>query len=413
MTRVAAICLLILGCQIQETVEPSAKSAAALRLGPLQELQSPAAAGSGEPFLSTAPDGSVLLGWLERKAPESQIYGFKFARRRNAGWSIPQIIAERADFFVNWADFPAVIETANGRLFAHWLQKSRKSTYAYDVRLSSSTDDGKSWGTSLLPHRDGTQTEHGFVSLVPAGESVAAVWLDGRNMAEGHGHESAGAMTLRYARITPEGEIADEAQLDERVCECCQTGMAVGSRGAVVVYRDRSESEVRDIGLVRQTGESWSAPATLAEDGWKIEGCPVNGPQIDARGDRVVVAWFTSGGGANRVKVAFSSDGGSSFTPPFAVDTGSPIGRTDVVLLEDGSAVVSWIERIGESAEVRVRRVFADGRLETALKVADSSPARSAGVPRMTVGADGIYIAWTEPDQPSRIRVSLLPLVRG
>lgn len=405
MNRILLSALLMLGCQAREAAE--------LRLGTLRELGSPAAAGSGEPFLSTAPDGSVLLSWLERKEPESPIWSLKFARGRDGEWSSGQIIAERADFFVNWADFPAVIETANRRLFAHWLQKSGEGTYAYDMRIASSGDGGKSWGASLVPHRDGTQTEHGFVSLVPAGESLAAVWLDGRNMKEGYGHGSSSSMTLRYARITPQGEIVDEAELDERVCECCQTGMALTNRGTVVVYRDRSESEVRDIGVVRRTGDSWSMPETLAMDGWKIEGCPVNGPQIDARGANVVVAWFSSGGGANRVKVAFSSDGGASFSAPVGVDTGSPIGRTDVVLLQDGSALVSWIERVGESAEVRVRRVFADGRLDAPLKVANSSPARSAGVPRMTVGTDGIYIAWTEPEQPPLIRVSLLPLVRG
>jgi len=418
-----ATLLLLAGCNARESVAranqtPEGARKAPLRsgglsLGAIRELRAPAAAASGEPFLSTAPDGSVLLSWLERKAPESDIYSLKLARARAGTWSPAQIVAERDDFFVNWADFPGVVEAANGRLFAQWLQKSGKGTYSYDVRVASSSDGGRSWTPSVAPHRDGTLTEHGFVSLVPMGESLAAVWLDGRNMKEGHGHGHTGSMTVRYARISPQGEIGDEALLDERVCECCQTGMAFTSRGPVVVYRDRSPSEIRDIAVIRRDRDAWSKPAVLSADGWKIEGCPVNGPQIDARGSSAVVAWFTSGGGTNRVLATFSDDGGLTFSPPVTVDTGSPLGRTDVVLLPDGSALVSWIERVGESAEVRVRRVSADGKLDPPLKVANSSPARSAGVPRMTVGADGVYIAWTEPEQPTRIRVSLIPLQRG
>jgi hypothetical protein len=416
-----ATLLLLAGCNARESIaraDPEAEGARSgplrsggLSLGPIRELRSPAAPASGEPSLSTAADGSVLLSWLERKAPESDTYSLKLARARAGTWSPGQIVAERDDFFVNWADFPGVVEAANGRLFAQWLQKSGKGTYSYDVRIASSSDGGRSWTPSVVPHRDGTPTEHGFVSLVPIGESLAAVWLDGRNMKEGHGHS--GSMTLRYARIASGGEMGDEALLDDRVCECCQTGMAFTSRGPVVVYRDRSESETRDIGVIRRNGDAWSKPAVLSADGWKIDGCPVNGPQIDARATSAVVAWFTSGGGTNRVLATFSGDGGLTFSPPVAVDTGSPLGRTDVVLLPDGSALVSWIERVGESAEVRVRRVSVDGKLDPPLKVANSSPARSAGVPRMTVGADGIYIAWTEPEQPTRIRVSLIPLQRG
>ena len=48
----------------------------------------------------------------------------------------------------------------DGALFAHWLAKSGPSTYAYDVHVVRSTDDGKTWSTSIVPHRDGTRTEH-------------------------------------------------------------------------------------------------------------------------------------------------------------------------------------------------------------------------------------------------------------
>ena len=47
--------------------------------------------------------------------------------------------------------------------------------------------------------------------------------------------------------------------------------------GPVVVYRDRSEQEIRDISIVRLHDGKWSQPSSVFEDNWKINGCPVNG----------------------------------------------------------------------------------------------------------------------------------------
>ena len=124
----------------------------------------------------------------------------------------------------------------DGSLAAHWLVKSSKATYAYDVNIARSDNGGKTWTQPIVPHRDNTQTEHGFVSLIPLSDGrVGAVWLDGRNMKdmkESDEHAPAPAsMTLRYAAIDRKGNLSDEAELDNRVCECCQTSAAVTSDG--------------------------------------------------------------------------------------------------------------------------------------------------------------------------------------
>jgi hypothetical protein len=68
-------------------------------------------------------------------------------------------------------------------LAAHWLVKRGSATYAYDVNITQSKDGGKSWSKPIVPHRDNTQTEHGFVSLIPLNDGrLGANWLDGRNM---------------------------------------------------------------------------------------------------------------------------------------------------------------------------------------------------------------------------------------
>lgn len=190
-------------------------------------------------------------------------YALRLSLRDDKGWSEARTVAEGENWFVNWADFPSAIVLRDGSLAAHWLVKSSKATYAYDVNIARSDNGGKTWTQPIVPHRDNTQTEHGFVSLIPLSDGrVGAVWLDGRNMKdmkESDEHAPAPAsMTLRYAAIDRKGNLSDEAELDNRVCECCQTSAAVTSDGPIALYRDRSQSEVRDIYIVRQVNGSWS-----------------------------------------------------------------------------------------------------------------------------------------------------------
>jgi len=362
----------------------------------VEVIPSPAGANAAEPFLSATRDG-VLLSWLEPVAGSDRV-ALRFARHRGGKWSAPRTIVERNDLFVNWADFPSIVEDAKGALFAHWLQKSGASTYAYDVRMAASTDGGATWGKPFLLNRDGKQAEHGFVTLaaLPAG-GVAATWLDGRNMKAGGDHEhDAGDMTIRYATVAANGTVAADVALDQRTCECCTTGMAIGARGPVIAYRDRTADEVRDVSYVTKTAKGWTPPRLVHADGWKINGCPVNGPQVDALGQRVVTAWFTAANERQRVLVAFSDDGGATFAKPVAVDDGKPAGRVDVLLLDANTALVTWLEQTASGAEIRARRVPRTGKPPASMKVADSATARAAGFARMARSGNQVWFAWTE-----------------
>lgn len=363
----------------------------------VDEIGSPAGADSAEPFLSSARDG-VLLSWLE-PVPGRQLSALRFAKYRDGGWSEPKTIVERADLFVNWADFPSIVEDEKGTLFAHWLQKSGKGTYAYDVKMATSTDGGATWGEPFLLNRDGKESEHGFVSLAPLrGGGIGATWLDGRKMGGGGDHEEghdAGDMTLRYATVDAKGTLSTDVEIDPRTCECCATGMAMTTAGPVIVYRDRSPAEIRDISRVRYTSEGWTQPAPVRDDGWKIAGCPVNGPQIDAAGNRLAIAWFTEANRQPRVYLAFSEDGGATLGNPIVVDDGKPAGRVDVVMLDGSDALVTWLEQTTAGAELRARRVSPSG-VEPSTKIADTTTARGAGFARIARSGPDVFIAWTE-----------------
>jgi hypothetical protein len=407
--------VLSLSCNRNESISRARPESITASEEPLiiRSTQSPTDGDSREPELTATQDDRVILSWVEKVGDKR--YALRTAMLNRHGWSETETVSEGENWFVNWADFPSVISLKDGSLAAHWLVKSGGATYAYDVNISRSNDGGASWSKPMVPHRDNTQTEHGFVSLIPLSDGrLGAVWLDGRNMKnmkETKEHAPAPeSMTLRYAAIDADGKLSDETQLDERVCECCQTSAAVTSQGPIAVYRDRSQSEVRDIYVVRQVNGSWTTPQPVFADNWQINGCPVNGPSVAADGERVVVAWFTSAENVPRVKVAFSQDAGATFTQPIQVDDGENVGRVDTLLLSDGSALVCWLSGNVEGGQIKVRRIQSNGSVGPAAVIAQTDISRSSGFPRMARLGDQVHFAWTEFGKPSRVRTAVADL---
>ena len=365
--------------------------------------------GSGEPNLYATSDGRVLLTWFE--PVDSERYALRLAVRRDAAWSEPLTVVEGDRFFVNWADFPSAVELPDGTWIVHWLEKVAEGTYAYHVKLAISKDQGRSWSEPIVPHRDDSPMEHGFVSMVPWAEAAAAlVWLDGRRMKSAESRRDgdeldSGEMSVRATTITSEGELGPDVLLDSRACECCQTAIARTPKGLVAAYRDRSESEIRNIAVVRLVDGDWTEPSHIADDNWYYPGCPVNGPQLAVRGEEVAAAWFTAPEQEAAVYVAFSQDGGATFGPPIRIDDGDPLGRVDIELLADGGAIVAWLERTNDAAAVLARRVEPGGASEKSWLLANTTESRASGFPRMALAGEDLVFAWTVTGDQGGIRV--------
>jgi hypothetical protein len=396
------------------SARPTGQTAAAARWDvTAQPLQSPAGPHSAQPQLTTSKRG-VLLSWIELSGPRATL---KFAERRGSDWSSPRTVASGADWFVNWADVPSVFRLDDGTLVAHWLQKSGSGTYAYDVRLSRSTDDGATWSASFLPHHDGTKTEHGFASLfqLPGTRGLGVVWLDGRAMAgakPGHGGHGGGDMSVRFASFDRSWRQTSESIVDRRVCECCPTAVAVTSDGPVIAYRNRGEDETRDIYVSRFENGQWSEPVAAHDDGWRIYACPVNGPALSADGRTVALAWFTGKNDQPQAYVSFSTDAARTFGKPVRLDDGASNGRVDVELLPDGSAAAMYIEYTDRRPRLNVRRIDSAGQRSNPVTIAPLEDGRGNGYARLARAGDELIFAWTTREETPRVKtaVARLPL---
>ena len=365
-----------------------------------RSIDPPAGMTAVAPNLALVGDG-VALSWLESSGTEGAetVHRLLMSRLQGEQWTEPTTIAEGSDFFANWADIPGVIEASHGSLYAHWLAKTADDTYAYSIYLGHSSDDGATWQRIGRLNDDDTPTEHGFVTYVREGGGIRAFWLDGRAMMED------GPMAIRTALI--EGSVGAAQVLDERVCECCSTDSALTTNGPLVVFRDRSEQEVRDVGVVRRDNQGWSGTVHVNNDNWVIPGCPVNGPEVASAGASVALAWFTAAEDEPQVRIAFSSDSGSEFGLPILVDGDGPLGRVDVVLESPGQAVISWLTVVDERAQLRLRRAASTGMIGEAVAIATTNASRSSGVPRMIATNNKIYVVWVEvlDSEESRIHM--------
>src|SRR4051812_26932285 len=253
----------------------------------------PIAAGPGstEPQL-TSSDRGVVLSWIEQAPGTATL---KFAERTGDAWSMPQTVASGKDWFVSGADVPAVMRMRNGTLVANWFRNTQVELEAYDLWLSYSRDEGKTWAKPFTPHHDRTKTQHGFASLFEMpGRGLGLVWLDGRENELNTEHPETAAIMLRYAAFDPQWKQTADAVVNLRVCDCCQTSVAATADGVVAAFRDRSDKEIRDIAVTRLDNGKWSEPSLVHDDNWEIDSCPVNGPAVSAHGRNVVTAWFTA-----------------------------------------------------------------------------------------------------------------------
>lgn len=360
----------------------------------LTTLNHPAQEMSALPRLFGTDDG-LNFCWVAKKDSLSHL---QYATYVNGEWSEPHEIASGHDWFVNWADFPQIAQNKD-LILTSFLQKSANGTYTYDVKLNLTTDQEMIVKDHFILHNDGTLSEHGFVSMSPWKDSFFVSWLDGRNtigdQMDHNMHGGSGAMTLRGAFVNLDGSITDSVELDARVCDCCNTASTVTSNGILVAYRDRSEEEIRDISVVRYENGAWGKPQTIGSDQWKIAGCPVNGPAIDAINNNVAVAWFTGVDEEGKVQLLFSEDEGRTFGSPIRIDAGNATGRIDVVMLNEMEAGVLWMEPNGKEELIQFMKVSLQGKKSKVLTVARTSAERASGFPQLEKSRKSLYAAWT------------------
>ena len=388
-----------------------------------QEEVSPAAPGSGVPVLfavSSAAQGTLQSGgggaymvWVERQSGEN--VALRFSGWTGQRWDPASTIVSDAGLMADWANRPALTVLSEGTLICAWVSSGQGS--GSDVMVSTSGDNGVTWAPPLRADKGGRKAW--FPSLVhDTGEGFWVVWVDAsgareaRSLAGKDGGRTPNA-ALKAAQWR-NGAFVQSVVLDPNVYDCAPTDAARTLEGIVVAYRDRAARGAQDISLVRYERGIWGKPYLPHADGWVGNACPMSGPSLSSRESLLALAWLTESDGHPRVQLALSADSTLfSGSRVLQVDTGSPIGPPEVRLLPDESAIVAWIEKVGDKAEIRVRRTTLGGQSGPSLTIASVAP-DPASMPRVAVRDLMVWLAWEDQSaSPGRVRVGRLNLGAG
>jgi hypothetical protein len=237
-------------------------------------------------------------------------------------------------------------------------------------------------------------------------------WLDGRKTAGAeHTHDAnakdehgsakhddhAGTMTVRGARFDGALRRTGEAEIDAMTCDCCGTDAALTGAGPLLVYRDRTGDEIRDISATHLRAGKWDTPKPIHADGWKMAGCPLNGPAVAALGQNVAVAWYTAPNDKPVLRLARSTDNGNAFDAPIDVDQGPALqGRVDVAM--DGEATwLVWLREDAKGQRVELARYARKGGAPQQLELATlTGRGRGTGFPKIAVRNGIAFVVWTD-----------------
>jgi BNR repeat protein len=314
-----------------------------------------------------------------------------------------------------------------------WVSKRGGATA---IRSALSTDGGRTFAAPSTITPPGATGARGWESAAIAADgTLHAAWLDGRPPApppvaprasatqtstahvetaqpkSGHHHAGAMKQNIYHAMWKP-GEPPVEVAVAEDVCFCCKTALLTRGSDVYVAWRHLFPGGVRDIAIARSAdgGRTFSAPARVSEDDWKIDACPDDGPAmaIDADG-AIRVVWPTlvqdAAGARMGIFQAVSRDGGKTFAPRERMDAGDAAPAHPRVTDAAQGAAVVWDELAGSRRRVMLRVA---GAAPIAL-----SRGRAASYPAIAATPSGFVVAFTDQlEGRSVVQTLRVPAVR-
>ena len=246
------------------------------------------------------------------------------------------------------------------------------------------------------PLTDDTASQR-FVAfgLDPDGE-VFAAWIDKRNLAAAKkaGKKYAGA-ALAFAWSNAGKDFAVTRIAQDNTCECCRIGVAfAGPRKPVVMWRHLYPGGVRDHAVMTFADATPGPVYRVADDDWKIEACPHQGPSLAISGNGTYHAtWLTDGRARQGLFYARSMDGGGSFSAPIAVGDNAHQPSRPFILASNGAVWMVWKEFNGEESVVNVMQSSDDGVIwskpRTLARTSDASDH-----PLLVARGAEVYLSW-------------------
>jgi hypothetical protein len=290
---------------------------------------------------------------------------------------------------------PRLTQLADGSLLLTFTQ--RDSHYTGRLFTARSVDAGRTFSVPQ-PMLGEAGQRFGTPLLLPSGRVVVA-WLDLRNSkaakARGQSYKDTG---VAVAWSDDNGQsFQGKAIVSDYACDCCRMAAAVGADGhAVFAWRHVFEGTTRDHAAARLNDDGTLSPLQrIAEDGWKIDACPMHGPSLAIGTDGAWHAtWFTGAPGKAGLYYARSSNQGATFSSPQALGNSAKKPTRPQVVAGPGPNVWrAWKEFDGQVTTVQAQH-SGDAGLTWSATVELARTRGASDHPQLLAHGDGVYLSW-------------------
>ena len=238
---------------------------------------------------------------------------------------------------------------------------------------------------------------------------LVAAWIDGGKASESSGES--GKLTCAVA--PPQGGFESVTTLADSACSCCRTSVAwLGPETFAFAYRGISDGNLRNVrfAVLSDDGHDGGGPeftgdshGVVRNDGWRLDGCPSEGPTVAAEGSNAAwVTWYTEGEprGLRLTRITPTRTvRGTRWEPvqTFMVDDRKEARHPSLATLSSGRPFVVFEGPTPEGGRALYGRVMQRKglsepvRFTTATRVDRPVPARW--------GLNGVLITWKEIDE--------------
>jgi hypothetical protein len=371
---------------------------------PRNVLATAGIASSNDPKLAISSSGTVAL--LSVYGEEHPQLGLFLSHNGGDSFAPPVAVSTMGAHVHSHGENSPTLIYRPTEVYALWEQMGVTGP---DLVFARSIDFGHSFQKPVKITDKTTPSFNGFSSMGVAPDgTVYVIWLDGRDQ-----QEVPGTFSLYMARSTDRGATFGKNQkIAGGVCPCCRASIAFDSaKGVYIAWRKVFPVDIRDVVVSTSvdSGNTFAEPVRVAEDNWKLNGCPHSGPSIVPNGNKIYVTWQTEGSNTKPgVKFSWSEDRGKTFGHSINVSGGILDANHPVLTVsEDGRVAIVFQGRPPQKsngwspAQVVVVPVSRNGRLLPFEIIPGNN--KPVSYPVIAAGTAGrLYVAWTESDEKGR-----------
>jgi len=341
------------GTAIGLAVEP-AGPVPALQFGPKQIVEHGTKTVSG-PSLQVDESGAIHVAWIEEEKEVRSLFYLK-ADAETKTLSSPIRVNGLEEQVAAVHQSPSLALGRNGEVYLTWSAphpQANGKPFTSLLRLSRSSDGGRTFVPSVAVNDDSVVTNHSFDTVTVGRDgAVHVAWIDARE-----GKKDPATFT---ARSSDGGRTVEKnVRVDDNTCVCCRTALAEAPDGTLyLAWRKILEGGVRETVVARSKdgGQTFSSPVIVGNDRWVFPGCPHRPASIgvDKQG-RLYVVWYTEGADETpAIYLAVSDDGGLTFSPKRALNSskGTFPDHPQMAVDAGGRLIVVWEEQSPVRREV-------------------------------------------------------------